>query len=220
MAIKDVVTLKTYFSTGQTPPQSQFYSLLESLLVGAPGSDILDGTTAIDPESYTIMRIVSDSGNKTISANPQIADGVNGQVLILIGESNTNYITLTDNNGLRLNGNFDLKQNYVMTLVYNDTIGDWIEISRNTSSITLLSIGIQSGTADISDATDEKAITLPQAYSDTGYSINVNITNTTDGTPSQYACTVITKTTSGFTVKLSGDTDSANYKLEWQTIEY
>lgn len=220
MSVKDVTTLKTYFSTGQTPTQTQFYALLESLLVGAPGSDTLDGTTAIDAENYTIMRIASDIGNKTISANPQIADGQNGQLLLLIGTSNTDYITLTDNNGLRMNGNFDLKQDYVIMFVYNTTIGDWIEVCRNTTSVSLLSIGIQSGTADIADATGSKAITLPQAYSDTGYSINVNITNTTDANPSQYACTITAKSTTGFTVTFSGDTDSANYKLEWQTIEY
>ena len=50
------------------------YAVLESLMVGHPGSDILDGTEALNP-IYTIMRITSDSGNKTISANPQISDG-------------------------------------------------------------------------------------------------------------------------------------------------
>ena len=109
---------------------------------------------------------------------------------------------------------------YAILLVYNTTIGDWVEVCRNVPTVSLSNIGIQSGTEDIADAQGSKAVTLPQAYSDTGYSINVNLTNTTDGNPSQYGMTITAKSTTGFTVTFSGDTDSANYKLEWSTIEY
>lgn len=53
----------------------------------------------------------------------------------------------------------------------------------------------------------------------TDYTINAILENTTDSPPSIYAFIVSARTSSSFTVTLMGDTDSANYVLNWTVIE-
>ena len=69
----------------------------------------------------------------TMSSNPQIENGSDGQQLILLGSSNANTITMVDGNGLRLAGNMVLALAGTLTLVYSATVGDWVEISRSTN---------------------------------------------------------------------------------------
>jgi len=82
---------------------------------------------------------------------------------------------------------------------------------------SVISTTAQTGIQDIADATNTIVVTLPVEYSDTSYSISSIIQNTADSTPSQFAVTVVSKSTTGFTLELSGNTDSANYKLAWIT---
>lgn len=91
-----------------------------------------------------------------------------------------------------------------------------VEVSYNQYSPDAT---VQSGTKAIGnsvgsiavDFTDEGASDMPSS----SYSVVVSVENTTDGSPSQYAMTVTAKSATGFTVTLSGNTDSANYKLNW-----
>ena len=53
----------------------------------------------------------------------------------------------------------------------------------------------------------------------TDYTINATLENTSDTPPSIYAFIVSARTSSSFTVTLMGDTDSANYVLNWSVIE-
>lgn len=53
----------------------------------------------------------------------------------------------------------------------------------------------------------------------TNYTVNATLENTSDSPPSIYAFIVSSKTSTGFTVTLMGDTDSANYVLNWTVIE-
>jgi hypothetical protein len=65
-----------------------------------------------------------------ISANPQIAAGSSGQIITIIGDSNTNTLTLNDTNGLALAGVCVLGNDDTITLVYSTWSGLWTEISR------------------------------------------------------------------------------------------
>jgi hypothetical protein len=76
----------------------------------------------------------------------------------------------------------------------------------------------QFGTQSISNASSTVSVTFTNAYGDTNYIVIANIVNTTDSTPSQFAYTITAKSTTGFTMTLSGDTDSAHYVLEWMTV--
>lgn len=102
--------------------------------------------------------------------------------------------------------------------------GDGISISSTgvdagTGDVTINSSTVDSltkqGIESISNASSTVAVTFTEAFSDTTYSIEATIVNTTDGTPSQYSYIVTSKATTGFTLTLSGATDSANYDLEW-----
>lgn len=52
----------------------------------------------------------------------------------------------------------------------------------------------------------------------TNYTINATLENTSDSPPSIYAFIVTAKSSTGFTVTFMGDTDSANYVLNWSII--
>lgn len=68
-----------------------------------------------------------------ITADPQIANGTSGQIITIIGSSDTNTLTLDDTDGLRLTGQCILGIGDNITLLYEGTIGDWIEISRSNN---------------------------------------------------------------------------------------
>lgn len=67
-----------------------------------------------------------------LTASPQIAAGVDGQIITLIGRYSDEIITLHDGNGLALNNNISisLKAKDSITLMYSSVVGEWIEIHR------------------------------------------------------------------------------------------
>ena len=52
----------------------------------------------------------------------------------------------------------------------------------------------------------------------TNYTVNATLENITDSPPSIYAFIVSARSSSGFTITLMGDTDSANYVLNWSIV--
>jgi len=73
--------------------------------------------------------VVSNGGAVSVTANPQVAPGpLIGAECILIGTSDTNYLSLSDGNGLALNGAVDLKNNKTITLVWTGSV--WLENGR------------------------------------------------------------------------------------------
>lgn len=58
---------------------------------------------------------------------------LNGQIITIIGSSDSNTLTLDDGTGLRLTGQCVLGISDNITLLYEGTIGDWIEISRSNN---------------------------------------------------------------------------------------
>jgi hypothetical protein len=67
-----------------------------------------------------------------LTASPQIAAGVDGQIITLIGRYSDEIITLHDGDGLALNNNISvsLKAKDSITLMYSSIAGEWIEIHR------------------------------------------------------------------------------------------
>lgn len=77
------------------------------------------------------------------------------------------------------------------------------------------------GRFSIADATGSAVIDFAPGFTDmasTSYTLTYSLLNTTDGTPASYGMVTTAKATTGFTVLLSGNTDSANYDLEWVAI--
>ena len=84
------------------------------------------------------MRIQGSGGAVTVTATPNIADGIDGQILILQGISDTNLLTLQDagnlaNSGLQLSGGIDftLGQGDTINLIYDAGDDTWYEVSRS-----------------------------------------------------------------------------------------
>jgi len=75
----------------------------------------------------------SEDGATDISANPQIADGKNGQKITIIGSSDSNTLTLDDGTGLALTGQSVLGLGDSITLVYSSGLDLWVEISRSNN---------------------------------------------------------------------------------------
>jgi hypothetical protein len=73
----------------------------------------------------------------------------------------------------------------------------------------------KSGQASIANAADSVAITFGTAFSSNCDTVLFSLQNTVDATPKHYTLQLTTVAATGFTVTLSEDTDSANYKLNW-----
>lgn len=83
------------------------------------------GITATKP----VMHVQGSGGPIDITANPQIAAGTAGQLLILEGKSDTNTITLDNGNGLLIHGRAILGDDDIIVLYMGSTA--WEEITRN-----------------------------------------------------------------------------------------
>ena len=82
------------------------------------------------------MRIQSaTAGAITVTANPQISKGYDGQEITLEGLSNTKTVTITNGNGLKLAGgsSFLIGSDDVIKLHYNESKNLWIENSRSNN---------------------------------------------------------------------------------------
>lgn len=94
-------------------------------------------------------------------------------------------------------------------------------------------LGSDLATKDYVDASEQPQLHGRQAIADgastvtvnftdvgtTNYTVSATLENTSDSPPSIYAFIVSAKTTSSFTATLMGDTDSANYILNWVILE-
>ncbi len=82
----------------------------------------------------TIMQIQGSGGAIDITADPQIADGTDGQLLIIHGESDTDTVTIEGGTGVHLHGGKNiLGEKDVMMLSYDATDDEWEEITRNNT---------------------------------------------------------------------------------------
>ena len=89
--------------------------------------------TGITTAMFSRFIYYSEAAATNITADPQIANGYAGQLITIIGSSDTNTLTLDDDAGLRLTGQMVLGIGDNITLLYENTIGDWIEISRSNN---------------------------------------------------------------------------------------
>ncbi len=115
--------------------------------LAAPSATLeVNGTFATTPSSVVnvtagggiavtkaFMRIQGSAGAVDITANPQIAAGTDGQIVIVQGSSNTNTVKIDDGNGLRLAGgiSFTLAQGDVIMLAYDSGQSHWFELRRS-----------------------------------------------------------------------------------------
>lgn len=89
---------------------------------------------------YGIIRVQGSGGAVTISTTPNIVDGINGQIITIIGQSDINTLTIQDenilpNSGVILAGssNITLGQYDTLQLVFDANADKWIQISQSNN---------------------------------------------------------------------------------------
>lgn len=94
----------------------------------------LDATIGITKKMFTEKLSYGCNSAIDITANPQIENGYNGQLLTIIGKHDTNTLKLDDGDGLVLAGgaSFTLGEGDVIVLMYLTGTG-WVEVSRSNN---------------------------------------------------------------------------------------
>lgn len=102
------------------------------IVIEPPSSDT--AITAVGGITVTrkIMRVAGSGGAIDITANPQIAAGTDGQIVIIQGTHDTNTVKLDNGAGLALSASITLAANDNITLMYDSGETVWIETSRTT----------------------------------------------------------------------------------------
>ena len=105
----------------------------------------VDGTVSYEPSATTsitaaggitvtkgIMRVAGDGGAIDITADPQIVDGQEGQIVYIQGDNNTNTVKLDDGTGLALTSGISFTMGVGDIIALTFDVGDdvWYEISR------------------------------------------------------------------------------------------
>ena len=84
--------------------------------------------TALTP----VHKVEGTSGAVTLDGTTAIADGqVDGQMLRLIGTSDTNTVTIDTGANTRMNGQIIITLGDVITFRWDSTASEWQEVARN-----------------------------------------------------------------------------------------
>jgi len=73
----------------------------------------------------------------------------------------------------------------------------------------------QAGTVALNYNDNQTTVMFNTSFTSADYALLVSIDNIYDSEPSEYAMTIVDKTTTGFKVRYSGKMDSGNYMLNW-----
>lgn len=97
---------------------------------GTPSAIVAGTGVVVSDVSHEVIFVEGSGGAVDISASPQIAAGSTvGQMLTLIGASDTNTVLIEDGDGTALNGDIVLTNNDVIDLIWNGTV--WQEDGRS-----------------------------------------------------------------------------------------
>ena len=120
------------FQTLETPVPQPFELNKQPIWTVSP-LVVLAATSVIRPNAG-VMNVTATVGGGAVvlTSNPSIADGINGQVLVLRGTSETDTVTLTAGNGMRMSSDMILTANDTIMFYFDGLVtNDWIEIGRN-----------------------------------------------------------------------------------------
>ncbi len=82
--------------------------------------------------THGIMAVQGSGGAVTVTADPPISVGIDGQTLYIEGRSNTDILTLMPGTSLHLHGGrISLKDHDYILLIYDTNEARWNEITRN-----------------------------------------------------------------------------------------
>jgi hypothetical protein len=72
------------------------------------------------------------------------------------------------------------------------------------------------GAASIANDSDTVTVSFAESFFDDEYVVSATLVNKIDTYPSYFMLAVTAQTASGFTIRLSGNTDTANYVIHWR----
>lgn len=100
-----------------------------------PQSRTISAGTGLNFINDALIKVTGSGGAVDITADPQIVAGQNGQILVIVGDSDTNTVTFDDGTGLALDGGVSavLGNNDVLQVAYDSGDAVWYEISRTNN---------------------------------------------------------------------------------------
>lgn len=108
-----------------------------SLAFTAHTIDVSAGTgipaSAVNNNTVVYLRNSGNACNVDVTAGTQIAAGVDGQIITLVGLYTNEAVLLEDGAGLALNSNvsFTLRAKDSITFIYSSAFSEWVEVTRN-----------------------------------------------------------------------------------------
>jgi len=85
--------------------------------------------------SARVLPVMGSGGAVTLTSNPQVTAGSDGDIIYIEGQSDTDTVTVVDGNGLDLRGgNFTLFQHDIVVLKYGTDSNTSQEVSRSSAA--------------------------------------------------------------------------------------
>jgi len=106
---------------------------MTSIPWGETAISSIDAGVGIPKGSLGHLITYTGSSAVDITANPQIAAGSPGQIITILGRSDTNTLTLDDGTGLNLSGQWVGGDGDTITLILSGWSGNWTEICRSNN---------------------------------------------------------------------------------------
>ena len=162
-----------------------------------PNVLIEDSGVFLDNKGDSIDLIGKDVRGKPFRSLEKVCSSISLDNLVKLG-----YLTLWNKDGIQMIG-LNIEKLTNLATIYN---------TENSESI-------KKGTNAILNGVDSLGIIFNSSFGSSLYSVVANIKNNIDPSSSIYSWNIIEKNEYGFTVKLSGVTDSANYCVEWVAVK-
>ncbi|GEM_PF-2713216 len=89
-------------------------------------SQTLDQSSTIDSTKGSTIAIQSSGGAITLQSNPQISPGSDGQIITIVGKSNTNTVTISSGNGVCARTSHTFTNNYSLQFLYDSSQACWV----------------------------------------------------------------------------------------------
>lgn len=112
--------------------------IADSIICPPSADNVIAAATGVTAAMLTkkIIRVAGNSGNIDITADPQIAAGTDGQIIIIQGTHDTDTVQFDTGTGLKLNaaGSFTVGLGDTLQLLYDSGESLWVEISRSNNT--------------------------------------------------------------------------------------
>jgi hypothetical protein len=100
---------------------------------------------------------------------------------------------------------------------YSGHEGEFVKVNASGTGLEFVPAvdGAQEGIEPVASGVSSTAVTFDTPFADSDYILLTELQNTIDDCPSIYPTIITEKTTTGFEIQFTGETDSANYSLNW-----